>query len=166
MKKYLVAALVACLGILSVNAQVDKTIEVSQCEANNKLTVEGQTLISTSYGNLVFPENDYTNYTGINFEATNFEKLDENATNAICSLKIEYTQDGETVKVSMGFYTQGKKKVQFSAFKDEKAGKIAIDPSSITKVIWKEVTSKVDFRNSFLPFVLGNELPLLQIHII
>ena len=45
MKKYLVAALVACLGILSVNAQVDKTIEVSQCEANNKLTVEGQTLI-------------------------------------------------------------------------------------------------------------------------
>ena len=32
--------------------------------------------------------------------------------------------------------------------------------------IWKEVTSKVDFRNSFLPFVLGNELPLLQIHII
>ena len=32
MKKYLVAALVACLGILSVNAQVDKTIEVSQCE--------------------------------------------------------------------------------------------------------------------------------------
>ena len=57
MKKYLVAALVACLGILSVNAQVDKTIEVSQCEANNKLTVEGQTLISTSYGNLVFPEN-------------------------------------------------------------------------------------------------------------
>ena len=42
MKKYLVAALVACLGILSVNAQVDKTIEVSQCEANNKLTVEGQ----------------------------------------------------------------------------------------------------------------------------
>lgn len=47
MKKYLVAALVACLGILSVNAQVDKTIEVSQCEANNKLTVEGQTLIST-----------------------------------------------------------------------------------------------------------------------
>ena len=33
MKKYLVAALVACLGILSVNAQVDKTIEVSQCEA-------------------------------------------------------------------------------------------------------------------------------------
>lgn len=72
MKKYLVAALVACLGILSVNAQVDKTIEVSQCEANNKLTVEGQTLISTSYGNLVFPENDYTNYTGINFEATNY----------------------------------------------------------------------------------------------
>ena len=151
MKKYLVAALVACLGILSVNAQVDKTIEVSQCEANNKLTVEGQTLISTSYGNLVFPENDYTNYTGINFEATNFEKLDENATNAICSLKIEYTQDGETVKVSMGFYTQGKKKVQFSAFKDEKAGKIAIDPSSITKVsIGMGKNKKVDINNIVL----------------
>ena len=137
MKKYLVAALVACLGILSVNAQVDKTIEVSQCEANNKLTVEGQTLISTSYGNLVFPENDYTNYTGINFEATNFEKLDENATNAICSLKIEYTQ--------------GKKKVQFSAFKDEKAGKIAIDPSSITKVsIGMGKNKKVDINNIVL----------------
>ena len=135
MKKYLVAALVACLGILSVNAQVDKTIEVSQCEANNKLTVEGQTLI----------------YTGINFEATNFEKLDENATNAICSLKIEYTQDGETVKVSMGFYTQGKKKVQFSAFKDEKAGKIAIDPSSITKVsIGMGKNKKVDINNIVL----------------
>ena len=127
MKKYLVAALVACLGILSVNAQVDKTIEVSQCEANNKLTVEGQTLISTGYGNLVFPENDYTNYTGINFEATNFEKLDENATNAICSLKIEYTQDGE------------------------KAGKIAIDPSSITKVsIGMGKNKKVDINNIVL----------------
>ena len=151
MKKYLVAALVACLGILSVNAQVDKTIEVSQCEANNKLTVEGQPLISTSYGNLVFPENDYTNYTGINFEATNFEKLDEKATSAICSLKIEYTQDGETVKVSMGSYTQGKKKVQFSAFKDEKAGKIAIDPSSITKVsIGMGKNKKVDINNIVL----------------
>ena len=120
MKKYLVAALVACLGILSVNAQVDKTIEVSQCEANNKLTVEGQTLISTSYGNLVFPENDYTNYTGINFEATNFEKLDEN-TKCHLFIKIEYTQDGETVKVSMGFFIpKAREKVQFSAFKDEK----------------------------------------------
>ena len=138
-------------GEYLINAQVDKTIEVSQCEANNKLTVEGQTLISTSYGNLVFPENDYTNYTGINFEATNFEKLDENATNAICSLKIEYTQDGETVKVSMGFYTQGKKKVQFSAFKDEKAGKIAIDPSSITKVsIGMGKNKKVDINNIVL----------------
>ena len=48
MKKYLVAALVACLGILSVNAQVDKTIEVSQCEANNKLTVEGQISCKTA----------------------------------------------------------------------------------------------------------------------
>ena len=135
MKKQLVATLVACLGILSVNAQVDKTIEVSQCEANNKLTVEGQTLISTGYGNLVFPENDYTNYTG----------------NAICSLKIEYTQDGETVKVSMGFYTQGKKKVQFSAFKDEKAGKIVIDPSSITKVsIGMGKNKKVDINNIVL----------------
>ena len=75
MKKYLVATLVACLGILSVNAQVDKTIEVSQCEANNKLTVEGQTLISTGYGNLVFPENDYTNYTGINLDQLQFYRL-------------------------------------------------------------------------------------------
>lgn len=81
----------------------------------------------------------------------NFEKLDENATNAICSLKIEYTQDGETVKVSMGFYTQGKKKVQFSAFKDEKAGKIAIDPSSITKVsIGMGKNKKVDINNIVL----------------
>lgn len=150
MKKYLVAALVACLGILSVNAQVDKTIEVSQCEANNKLTVEGQTLISTSYGNLVFPENDYTNYTGINFEATNFEKLDENATNAICSLKIEYTQDGETVKVSMGFYTQGKKKVQFSAFKDEKAGKLQLIQVLLPKFPLGWEKQKVDINNIVL----------------
>ena len=73
MKKVLVAALVACLGIMSAYAQADKTIEVSQCKANNKLTVEGQTLISTSFGNLVFPEDDYSDYTGINFEASNFE---------------------------------------------------------------------------------------------
>lgn len=150
MKKYLVAALVACLGILSVNAQVDKTIEVSQCEANNKLTVEGQTLISTSYGNLVFPENDYTNYTGINFEATNFEKLDENATNAICSLKIEYTQDGETVKVSMGFYTQGKKKVQFSAFKDEKPVKLQLIQVLLPKFPLGWEKQKVDINNIVL----------------
>lgn len=151
MKKYLVAALVACLGILSANAQTDKTIEVSQCEANNKLTVEGQTLISTGYGHLVFPEIDYSDYTGINFEASNFAKLEENATDAICSLNIEYTQDDETVKVSMGFYTQGKKKVQFNAFKDVKAGKMTIDPSSITKVtIGMGKNKKVDINNIVL----------------
>ena len=150
MKKYLVAAFVALLGVFNATAQENKTIEVFECEAN-KLTVEGSTLICTGFGHLVFPKMDYSNYTGINFEATNFEKLDENATNAICSLKIEYTQDGETVKVSMGFYTQGKKKVQFSAFKDEKAGKIAIDPSSITKVsIGMGKNKKVDINNIVL----------------
>lgn len=151
MKKYLVAALVACLGILGANAQVNKTVEVSQCKANNNLTVKGQTLISTGYGHLVFPENDYTNYTGINFEATNFEKLEENATNAICSLNIEYTQDNETVKVSMGLYATGKKEVQFNAFKDVKLGKITIDPSSITKVtIGMGKNKKVDINNIVL----------------
>ena len=151
MKKYLVAALVACLGILSVNAQVDKTIEVSQCEANNKLTVEGQTLISTSFGNLVFPEDDYSDYTGINFEAANFEKLDEKATGAVCSLKIEYTKNGETVKTSMGFYRTGKKKIEFKSFKDEKQGVISIDPSTITKVsIGMGKNKKVDINNIVL----------------
>ena len=53
--------------------------------------------------------------------------------------------------MSMGFYTQGKKKVQFSAFKDEKAGKIAIDPSSITKVsIGMGKNKKVDINNIVL----------------
>ena len=51
----------------------------------------------------------------------------------------------------MGFYTQGKKKVQFSAFKDEKAGKIAIAPSSITKVsIGMGKNKKVDINNIVL----------------
>lgn len=149
-KLRLVAALVACLGVLSASAQIDKTIEVSQCKAN-KLTIEGQSLVSTGYGHLAFPDNDYTNYTGINFEASNFEKLEENATNVICSLNIEYTQDNETVKVSMGFYTTGKKKVQFNDFKDVKSGKVNIDPSSISKVsIGMGKNKKVDINNIVL----------------
>ena len=150
MKKYLVAAFVALLGVFNATAQENKTIEVFECEAN-KLTVEGSTLICTGFGHLVFPKMDYSNYTGINFEAANFEKLDEKATNAICSLKIEYTKNGETVKTSMGFYRTGKKKIEFKSFKDEKQGVISIDPSTITKVsIGMGKNKKVDINNIVL----------------
>lgn len=37
---------------------------------------------------------------GVNFEASNFKKQDENTTNVICSLKIEYT----TARKSLLFY--------------------------------------------------------------
>jgi hypothetical protein len=49
MKKYLVAAFVALLGVFNATAQENKTIEVFECEAN-KLTVEGSTLICTGFG--------------------------------------------------------------------------------------------------------------------
>ena len=125
-------------------------IDVSKCEASN-LTVEGSTLISTGYGQLIFPEDDYTDYTGINFEASNFKKLDENTTDNVCSLKIEYTEEGETVKVSMGFYRTGKKKIDFKSFKDEKQGVISIDPSTITKIsIGMGKKKQVDINNIVL----------------
>ena len=150
MKKYLVAAFVALLGVFNATAQENKTIEVFECEAY-KLTVEGSTLICTGFGHLVFPKMDYSNYTGINFEAANFEKLDEKATGAVCSLKIEYTKNGETVKTSMGFYRTGKKKIEFKSFKDEKQGVISIDPSTITKVsIGMGKNKKVDINNIVL----------------
>ena len=150
MKKYLVAVFVAVLGAFCANAQENKTIDVNKCKASS-LSVEGSTLISNGYGQLVFPENDYTNFTGVNFEASNFKKLNENATNAVCSLKIEYTQDGETVKVSMGFHRTGKKKIDFNSFKDEKKGVISIDPSSITKVsIGMGKNKQVDISNIVL----------------
>ncbi|WP_294558199.1 hypothetical protein [uncultured Bacteroides sp.] len=151
MKKYLAVALIACLGVFSANAQEGKTIEVSQCTTNKQLTVEGPTLISTGYGRLTLPENDYAKYAGINFELANFKKLDENATSAVCSLNIEYTKDGETEKVSMGFYSTGKKKVNFSSFKDTNAGTISIDPASITKIaIGMGKDKKVDVNNIVL----------------
>ena len=150
MKKYLVAAFIAFLGAFIANAQENKMIDVSKCEASN-LTVEGSTLISTGYGQLIFPEDDYTDYTGINFEASNFKKLDENTTDNVCSLKIEYTEEGETVKVSMGFYRTGKKKIDFKSFKDEKQGVISIDPGTITKVsIGRGKKKQVDINNIVL----------------
>lgn len=150
MKKYLVATFIAFLGAFIANAQENKMIDVSKCEASN-LTVEGSTLISTGYGQLIFPEDDYTDYTGINFEASNFKKLDENTTDNVCSLKIEYTEEGETVKVSMGFYRTGKKKIDFKSFKDEKQGVISIDPSTITKIsIGMGKKKQVDINNIVL----------------
>ena len=62
MKKYLVAVFVAVLGAFCANAQENKTIDVNKCKASS-LSVEGSTLISNGYGQLVFPENDYTNFT-------------------------------------------------------------------------------------------------------
>lgn len=150
MKKYLVATFIAFLGAFIANAQENKMIDVSKCEASN-LTVEGSTLISTGYGQLIFPEDDYTDYTGINFEASNFKKLDENTTDNVCSLKIEYTEEGETVKVSMGFYRTGKKKIDFKSFKDEKQGVISIDPGTITKIsIGMGKKKQVDINNIVL----------------
>ena len=150
MKKYLVATFIAFLGAFIANAQENKMNDVSKCEASN-LTVEGSTLISTGYGQLIFPEDDYTDYTGINFEASNFKKLDENTTDNVCSLKIEYTEEGETVKVSMGFYRTGKKKIDFKSFKDEKQGVISIDPSTITKIsIGMGKKKQVDINNIVL----------------
>ena len=150
MRKYLVATFIAFLGAFIANAQENKMIDVSKCEASN-LTVEGSTLISTGYGQLIFPEYDYTDFTGINFEVSNFKKLDANATNAVCSLKIEYTQDGETVKVSMGFHRTGKKNIDFKSFKDEKIGIISIDPGTITKIsIGMGKKKQVDVSNIVL----------------
>lgn len=150
MKKYLVAAFIAFVGVFSVHAQVDKTIEVSECKPSN-LTVDGSTLISKGYGHLVFPEIDYSDYIGINFEAANFEKLDDSATSAVCSIKIEYTDGGDTEKVAMGFYRTGRKKIDFKSFKAENVGTVSIDPSTITKVsIGMGKNKKVDIKNIVL----------------
>ena len=100
---------------------------------------------------MIFPEYDCTDYTGINFEVSNFKKLNENTTDNVCSLKIEYTEEGETVKVSMGFYRTGKKKIDFKSFKDEKQGVISIDPSTITKIsIGMGKKKQVDVSNIVL----------------
>lgn len=149
MKKYLVATLVACLGVLGVNAQENKSIELSQCKANSHVTVEGQTVTSTGFGMLELPKNDYSNYTGINFDLSNFKKLEENSTNSTVVLKVEYTQeDGDIAKASMAFYTTGKKKVEFNVFNDQTLGKISIDPSSLTKVsIYVGKGKKIDITN-------------------
>lgn len=152
MKKYLFVfvALIAFLGISNASAQENKIIEVSECTPS-RLTVEGSTLISTGYGHLILPEMDYSNYTGVNFEASNFERLDENATKAVCSLKIEYTEEGKTVKATMGFYKTGKKKIEFKSFKDDNKGIISIAPLSITKIsIGMGKNKKVDINNIVL----------------
>lgn len=150
MKKYLVAAFIAFVGVFSVHAQVDKTIEVSDCTPSN-LTVEGSTLISKGYGHLVFPEMDYTNYTGFQFEASNFEKLEDNATSVVCSIKIEYLQNGDTEKVTMGIYRTGKKKIDFKSFKAENVGTVSIDPATITKVsIGMGKNKKLDIKDIVL----------------
>jgi hypothetical protein len=149
MRKYLVATFVACLGVLSMNAQENKSVELSQCKTNSHVTVEGHTVTSTGYGMLELPKNDYSNYTGINFDLSNFKKLEENSTNSTVALKVEYTQeDGEIAKASMAFYTTGKKKVEFNLFNDQTLGKISIDPSSLTKVsIYVGKGKKIDITN-------------------
>ena len=90
MRKYLVATFVACLGVLGMNAQENKSVELNQCKTNSHVTVEGHTVTSTGYGMLELPKNDYSNYTGINFDLSNFKKLEENSTNSTVALKVEY----------------------------------------------------------------------------
>ena len=133
--------------VLSIDTMICdlRTVSEETLQSYDKIYISAMTVFITERTQELFHRYP------VDLDAMAVEKLDENATNAICSLKIEYTQDGETVKVSMGFYTQGKKKVQFSAFKDEKAGKIAIDPSSITKVsIGMGKNKKVDINNIVL----------------
>lgn len=50
----------------------------------------------------------------------------------------------------MGFYTQGKKKVQFSAFKDEKAGKLQLIQVLLPKFPLGWEKQKVDINNIVL----------------
>lgn len=134
MKKFAllsVIALMVTMTIVAQNVSVDLTKGTSR-----GITLSGtMTLTSSEHGgDYILPEQEYGIVSGLKIKMSNFKKMNENASNAICAINVYFTNDeGKEQKASMGFWSEGKKSIRFSSFKNGDKT-ININPSSIKRI--------------------------------
>lgn len=134
MKKLSLVTITTLFGLFTVFAQ-NKKIDLQKGVLNN-IKLEGSTL-STESGNgeLAFPAEDYSKYQGLKLSFSNFKKLDEATSNPAPAIHIFYIDaEGKDQKVSMSFYVQGQKNIDFASVKKSSTENIAIKPESIKKI--------------------------------
>lgn len=133
MKKQILLSVIMLMGVINAFSQ-SQILDLSK-GAGKGITLNGKTLRSgPKGGDYIFATQDFGLLKGIKMVLSNFKKLDENASNSICSLNVYYTNEsGEEKKASMSFWSEGKKDVRFSAFKNG-SEEIVITPEKITKI--------------------------------
>ncbi|WP_154030629.1 hypothetical protein [Bacteroides ovatus] len=134
MKKIALLAVAALIGTMSALAQ-NVTVDLTKGTGRG-ITLSGTaTLTSERGGDYFLPALEgYGMYKGIQIVFSNFKKLDENASDALCSLNVYFTnENGKEQKASMGFWGKGKKKIKFDSFRNGDET-IEINPATITKI--------------------------------
>lgn len=134
MKKITLLAVAALLGVMGAIAQ-NVAIDLTKGTGRG-ITLSGtSTLTSERAGDYFLPtQEEYGMYKGIQIVLSNFKKLDEKASDALCSLNVYFTNEvGKEQKASMGFWGKGKKKIKFDSFRNGNET-IEINPATITKI--------------------------------
>ena len=133
-KNVLLLAIAAFMSVLNVTAQ-NKAIDLTSGEGRG-VTLSGTDTLTSQNGGDYFLSGieDYGMYSGVILNLSNFNKLDESASNSLCSLNIYYTDgNGNDQKASMGFWSKGKKTVRFDNFRNGNED-ISIEPGSIKRI--------------------------------
>lgn len=145
--KKLMLLLLTFVGVLGASAQ---SIDLSRGNGNG-VKLEGSTLTSIEGGSYYLPEQDYRGYQGIKLVLSNFVKLDESASNSLCSVNVFYAESGQEKKATAGFWLGGIKNIRFSDFKNGNEV-IAINPANIKRVaIGIGANKKIDVSAELVP---------------
>lgn len=152
MKKITLLAVVTLMGMMSALAQ-STTVDLTKGTGRG-ITLSGTaTLTSERTGDYFLPVlEEYGMYKGIQIVLSNFKKLDKNASDALCSLNVYYTnENGKEQKASMGFWGKGKKKIKFSSFKNGNET-VEINPADIKKIgIGMGAGKQLDIQIELIP---------------
>lgn len=146
--KNLMLLLLTFVGVLGASAQ---SIDLSKGNGNG-VNLERNTLSSITGGSYYLPEQDYKTYQGIKLVLSNFVKLDESASNTLCSINVIYANEsGQEKKATASFWLAGKKEISFSDFKNGNE-MISINPANIKKVaIGIGANKKIDVSVEMVP---------------
>jgi len=133
MKRFVLSVVATLMGFVCIVAQ---NVPVNLAEGSgNGITLNGtNTLISSDNGGeYMFPKQDYSTFSGLKIKMINFQKLNENVSDAICTVNVYYIQDEVEQKAVMSFWVEGRKNVKFDSFKNGN-DIISINPKYIQKV--------------------------------
>lgn len=134
MKKIALLTVMALIGIIGALAQ-NTAVDLTKGTGRGIILSGTATLTSERGGDYFLPTaEDYGMYSGIKATLSNFKKLDESSSNALCTINVYYTnENGQEQKASMGFWSKGKKTVKFNSFKNG-SETININPGTIKKI--------------------------------